>query len=216
MSKFQPLFEWISPAEAHIITETTQDGKLWLSGILMQAEVKNKNGRNYPLNEISGAVKSAQQRIIEANGIFGELDHPQTLQVNLDRVSHAIKQIDMSGTNATGRVEILNTPCGNIAKGLIESQVAIGISSRGAGAVGDVGDVSGFQFVTADLVAQPSAPDAYPKAVYEAIEMAQNGSKIMSLAEEIVEDTDHQDYIYKHLLKEISTLLSNGQFAKRK
>jgi len=212
MSKFQPLYEWISPEDAHIITETSEDGKLHLSGVIMQSEIPNKNGRTYPLNEISGAVKGAQQRIVEAGGIFGELDHPQSLQVNLDRVSHAIKQIDMSGTNATGKVEILNTPCGNIARGLIESQVAIGISSRGAGAVADGGSVSGFQFVTADLVAQPSAPDAYPKAVYEALEMAQNGQEIKTLAEELVHDPRAQAYLKKEILK----FLSEGLFAKRK
>ncbi|KKL94466.1 hypothetical protein LCGC14_1864360, partial [marine sediment metagenome] len=159
----QILVEELSAAEAQIVESTSPDGKdCWLSGIFMQAEVKNRNGRNYPLNEISTAVKNAQTRIAETNGIFGELDHPQSLTINLDRISHVITEINMNGSNAVGKAKLLDTPMGQIAKELVKSGVRLGVSSRGAGTVQESGGVEGFQFVTVDIVAQPSAEGAVP------------------------------------------------------
>jgi hypothetical protein len=208
----QLLIEELRPAECNLVTESTQDGKeMWLSGIFMQANIKNRNGRNYPLHEISTAIREAETRIKEQRGIMGELDHPQTLTINLDRVSHVITNLTLEGTNALGKAKLLNTPMGNIAKELSKSGVALGVSSRGAGAVADGGDVSGFQFVTVDIVAQPSAPNAYPSTVYESLELAKNGHNIIELAEAVRYDPAAQKYLKTEILKWLQT----GLFKKR-
>lgn len=207
------LIEELKPSEADVIVEqdAKADKNVYLSGILMQSGIKNRNGRNYPLDEISREVESANTRIQELNGIFGELDHPQTLTVNLDRISHVITEIKMDGANAIGRMRLLNTPMGQIGQTLVESGVRMGVSSRGAGTVGDDGIVSGFNFVTMDIVATPSAPGAMPESVYESLMEAKNGSQIVSLAESLVNDPKAQQYLKKEILKFLDTNI----FAKR-
>lgn len=212
MSSSILLIEELQPSECNLIQESSQDGKsLWLSGIFMQADLKNRNGRNYPLSEIAAAVEGSKNRITEQNGIMGELDHPQSLQINLDRVSHVITELWMQGNNAFGKAKLLNTPMGQIAQELIKSGVKVGVSSRGAGNVNESGGVTGFQFITVDIVAQPSAPNAYPGSVYESLQMAKNGHNIVTLAEQV----RHDDAAQKYLKKEIMKWLSEGLFAKR-
>ena len=207
------LIEELKPVEADVIVEQNagEDKSVYLSGIMMQSGIKNRNGRNYPLDEISREVESANIRIKELNGIFGELDHPQTLTVNLDRISHVITEIKMDGANAVGRLRLLNTPMGLIGQELVESKVRMGVSSRGAGTVGDDGMVSGFNFVTMDIVATPSAPGAMPESVYESLMEAKNGPQIVSLAESLVHDPKAQ----KYLKKEILNFLDKNIFAKK-
>jgi hypothetical protein len=206
------LVEELLPEECKLLTESAPDGKnMWLSGIFMQASIKNRNGRLYPINELSTAVKSAAQRIKEQNGLLGELDHPQSLSINLDRVSHVITEMRMEGNNVIGKAKLINTPMGNIAKELINAGFIPGVSSRGAGTVNESGGVSGFQFVTVDIVAQPSAPNAYPKTVFESLEQAKNGKQIMSLAESVRHDDTAQKYFKKEILK----WLSSGAFNKK-
>lgn len=206
------LIEELMPSECHLVQEATPDGKsLWLSGVFMQAGIKNRNGRVYPVTEISQAVEGALGRIKEQNGIMGELDHPQSLQINLDRVSHVITEMNMRGNDAIGKARLLATPMGNIARELINSGVKIGVSSRGAGNVNEGGDVSGFQFVTVDIVAQPSAPGAYPGSIYESLEHAKNGRNIITLAEDVRNDPVAQKYLKKEILKWLST----GLFQKK-
>lgn len=210
--KTQLLVEELSPTEAMIVEQQSSDGKdCWLSGIFMQAEIQNRNGRKYPLNEISTAVKNAQQRIKEANGIFGELDHPQTLTINLDRISHVITEMSMDGSNARGKAKLLGTPMGMIAKELVKSGVRLGVSSRGAGTVQESGGVQGFQFVTVDIVAQPSAPGAVPDAVYESLMASKHGSAALTLAEQVRNDPKAQ----KYFVKEFKKFLNEGLFAKK-
>jgi len=210
--KTQLLIEELMPSEASIITESSPNGgDTWLSGIFMQGDIKNRNGRVYPITEIQEAVKIACQTIRDRNGLLGELDHPQSLNINLDRVSHVITELNMSGSNAMGKAKLLNTPMGNIAKELINSGVSIGVSSRGAGTVNESGGVSGFQFVTVDIVAQPSAPNAYPQTVYESLEVARNGHHILSLAESVQQDAAAQKYLKTEIMKWLQT----GLFAKK-
>lgn len=209
----QLLFEELSPSQAGLIRESSTDGQnTWLSGIFMQGGIKNRNGRLYPLNEIQAAVKLASQRITETNGIFGELDHPQTLAINLDRISHVITNLTLEGSNAIGKAKLLSTPMGNIAKELANSGVALGVSSRGAGQVNEDGGVTGFNFVTVDIVAQPSAPNAYPSTIVEGLDFAKNGHNIMELAEAVRKDAAAQ----KYFKKEIQNWINTGLFAKRK
>lgn len=206
------LVEELRPSECNLIQESSQDGKShWLSGIFMQADLKNRNGRVYPLQEIANAVNSSKVRITEQNGIMGELDHPQTLNINLDRVSHVITELWMQGANAYGKAKLLNTPMGNIAQELTRAGVKIGVSSRGAGNVNESGNVDGFQFITVDIVAQPSAPNAYPGSVYESLMHAQNSKQIITLAEHVKHDPAAQ----KYLRDEILTWLKTGLFAKK-
>lgn len=209
----QLLFEELSPAQAGLITESSTNGQdMWLNGIFMQGNIKNRNGRLYPINEIQSAVNLGMQKIKETNGIFGELDHPQTLSINLDRISHVITDLRIEGNNAIGKAKLLKTPMGNIARTLAESGVALGVSSRGAGQVNEDGGVTGFNFVTVDIVAQPSAQNAYPSTVVEGLETARNGHNILSLAESMQHDPAAQKYLKEEIMKWLET----GLFAKKK
>lgn len=191
----QLLQETLTPVAA-AITEMRKGPDLYLKGIMMQAELKNGNGRVYPLAEISKAVEDAQKRIKDGFSICGELNHPDTLSINLDRVSHIITEVSMDGNNAVGKMKLLNTPCGNIAKALIEGGARIGVSSRGTGNVNESGHVADFAFTTVDIVSTPSAPDAYPSAVMEAL----GSKKVMSLAEAVVHDKKAQAYLKKEIM----------------
>ena len=207
------LVEELQPTECNIIQESSNDSKnMWLNGICMQSSIKNRNGRNYPLDEISAAVATAKQRIVESGGIFGELDHPQTLTINSDRISHVITEMWMHGNDAYGKAKLLNTPMGLIAQELLKSGVKIGVSSRGAGNVSESGDVQGFQFITYDIVITPSAPNAYPGMVYESLERARNGKQILTLAEQVRQDPAAQKYFKQEIMK----FLETGLFAKAK
>lgn len=213
----QMLIETLAPGMANMISESTSDGKnTWLSGVFMQADIRNRNNRVYPMREISEAVNNANLIIRETNGIFGELDHPQTLTINMDRVSHVITSLRMEGANAVGKMKILcgpsGTPCGNIAKALIESGVRIGVSSRGAGAVNESGEVNGFNFVTIDIVATPSAPGARPNSIYEALDANATGRRVLTLAEQMQQDEAAQ----KYFKAEIMRFVNQNLFAKRK
>jgi len=191
----QLLQETLTPSAA-ALCEMRQGQNLYLKGIMMQAELKNGNGRVYPLAEISRAVEEAQNRIKEGYSIMGELNHPDTLTINLDRVSHIITEVTMDGNNAVGKMKLLNTPCGNIAKALVEGGARIGVSSRGTGNVNESGHVDDFAFTTVDIVSTPSAPNAYPDAVMEAL----GNKKIMSLAEAVVHDKKAQQYFKKEIM----------------
>lgn len=204
------LIEELSPDTAQLME--AEDGKdLWLSGVFMQAEMKNRNGRVYPLNEIQNAVNLANTRITESSGIMGELDHPQTLTINLDRVSHVITEMRMQGNDAYGKAKLLSTPMGNIARELVKSGIRLGVSSRGAGTVNESGGVNGFQFVTVDIVAQPSAPGAVPDSIYESLMLNKHGAQAITLAEEVRNDPAAQ----KYLKREIQKFLAENLFSKK-
>lgn len=205
----QTLIESISPSTANIVCEASAGQTMWLSGVYMQADVKNRNQRVYPLSEMSEAVKKACSVIKENGGIFGELDHPQTLTINMDRISHAITELYMNGTDVYGKAKLLKTPMGLIAEELAKSGVRYGISSRGAGQVNEgSGMVSGFVFVTADLVATPSAPGAFPKPVYESLQNSKEGNKVLTLAESVREDVAAQKYFKKEILKFVENVFN--------
>lgn len=198
------LIETLNPNEGRIITEASEsNGKknFYLKGVFMQADVKNRNGRNYPLSEISTAVTNAAKQIQQHGGIFGELDHPQTLTINMDRISHVIKELSMNGANAVGKAQLLDTPMGQIAKTLAESGARYGVSSRGTGDVDESGNVKNFMFLTCDLVVTPSAPGAMPDPLYESLQQEARGRHVLTLAESVREDPRAQEYLKKELLK---------------
>jgi len=203
------LFEYKDYNSAKMLVEN--DGKeLWMKGIFLQADIRNQNERVYPLNEISKSVEQAAN-IIKSNGsILGELDHPETLSINLDKVSHVITDMWMEGNNGMGKMKILGgvdgTPSGKIAESLLKKGVKLGVSSRGSGNVDSYGKVSDFVIVTVDIVAQPSAPDAYPVAIYESLFNMKGGSRIHRLAEDTMHDHRAQGSFDKEMLKFIQQL----------
>lgn len=179
---------------------------LFLEGICIQGDIKNFNGRVYPTDQIRAAVNQINESIARDNGVPGELDHPQELQIHLDRVSHSIVKMWMDGPNGMGKLKLLPTPCGEIARTLLSSGVKLGVSSRGSGNVDHNGRVSDFEMLTVDIVAKPSAPSAYPIPVYEALSHRKFGNNIMDLAESVRHDVKAQKYLKQTLLRWVNEL----------
>ena len=201
------LKENLSYSQAKIITEASSDGKsMYMEGIFVQGEKRNQNSRVYPVQEISKAVKAIQEKIETGYSVLGEADHPDDLQVNLDRVSHMIEKMWMDGQDGYGRLKLLPTPMGNICKTLLENGVKLGVSSRGSGNVTEGGSVSEFEIQTVDIVANPSAPDAYPDPLYEQIMNGKRGNILLDVATAVNNDTIANQYLQKEVLKFIEKL----------
>lgn len=205
----QPLREHLSFDQAKLVIESKESasgGKdLYMKGIFIQGGKENHNGRTYGVNEISRAVESIQSRLKEGFSVLGEADHPDDLQVNIDRVSHMITEMWMEGENGIGKLKLIPTPMGNIIKTLLESGVKLGVSSRGSGNVTESGEVSDFEIVTVDVVAQPSAPDAYPAAIYERVMGSRRRAALMDVAYAVTYDRSAQ----KHLESEMRRFIQN-------
>jgi hypothetical protein len=197
MAKELVLIENIRPEAANLIIEDNQKTRSsYLSGIFMQADVLNGNQRKYPLAEITTAVNDINRRIKEGMSVFGELNHPDNLSIDLNNVSHIITEMYMDGANAIGKARIIeNHPKGQIVKAILEAGGKLGVSSRGSGNVNE-GVVSQFSLVTVDIVATPSAPNAFPGHVMESL---QDNNKIMTLAESVIHDDTAQKYFKKEL-----------------
>ena len=201
------LKENLTYSQAKIITEASSDGKsMYMEGIFVQGEKRNQNSRVYPVQEISKAVKAIQEKIETGYSVLGEADHPDDLQVNLDRVSHMIEKMWMDGQDGYGRLKLLPTPMGNICKTLLENGVKLGVSSRGSGNVTESGSVSEFEIQTVDIVANPSAPDAYPDPLYEQIMNGKRGNILLDVASAVNNDTVANQYLQKEVLKFIEKL----------
>ena len=161
-----------------VITEGKgADKKLYIEGVFLQSEIKNRNGRMYPFQVLEKEVGRYNEEYVKTKRALGELGHPDGPTVNLDRVSHRITSLSAEGTNFIGRAQIMNTPMGNIARSLLEDGVKLGVSSRGMGSIDkreDCGVVmDDFMLATAaDIVADPSAPDAFVNGIMEGKEWA--------------------------------------------
>jgi hypothetical protein len=129
--------------------------------------------------------------------VLGEVDHPDDLKINLDRVSHMITEMWMDGPNGYGKMKILPTPMGQLVRTMLESGVKLGVSSRGSGNISEYGggEVSDFEIITVDVVAQPSAPGAYPTPIYEHLMNTRGGMKAMGMAAEVRNDKRAQQYL---------------------
>lgn len=160
------------------LTETKESGEKehFIEGIFLQAGIKNRNGRVYPEEILEKEVDRYKKEIIENGRAYGELGHPSGPQINLDRVSHLIVELKKDGKNFTGKAKITDTPMGNIAKGLLKSGAKLGVSSRGMGSLkpmkeGVMEVQSDYKIATAaDIVADPSAPDAFVNGIMENVE----------------------------------------------
>ena len=203
------LREHLTFDQAGIVLENANEGKdLYLKGIMIQGGVRNANQRVYPVNEIGRAVKTLNDQITEGFSVLGEVDHPEGLNINIDRVSHMITECWMDGDNGYGKLKILPTPMGNLVKTMLEAGVKLGVSSRGSGNVAEDGSntVSDFEIITVDVVAQPSAPGAYPTPIYETLMNARGGMKAWELAQATKHDTKAQKYLKESLISMISKL----------
>jgi hypothetical protein len=194
--------------QAGLIVESANEGKdLYMKGICIQGGVKNANERVYPVNEIASAVKKLNDQVQTGNSVLGEVDHPEGLQVNLERVCHLVESMWMDGPNGFGKLKILPTPMGQLVKTMLDSGVKLGVSSRGSGNVNEAtGQVSEFEIVTIDVVAQPSAPNAYPQAIYEGLLNMKHGHKVLEIAKEAQHDNMVQKYLKDEVLKLIQDL----------
>ncbi len=198
--------------QAKMVLETTENDKggkdLYLKGICIQGGVKNANQRVYPVTEIGRAVNTLNDQISGGYSVLGEVDHPEGLNINLDRVSHMITEMWMDGPNGYGKLKVLPTPMGQIVQTMLESGVKLGVSSRGSGNVTEdgTGQVSDYEIITVDIVAQPSAPGAYPTPIYEQLLNTRGGYKAMNLARELEGDTKAQNYLKNSLVNIIKGL----------
>jgi len=207
--KLSYLREHLSFDQARVVLESDdKEGKnLFLKGIAIQGGIKNANGRIYPVSEITKAVKTLNDQVANGYSVLGEVDHPDDLKVNLDRVSHMITDMWMDGPNGYSKMKILPTPMGNLIRTMLESGVKLGVSSRGSGNVDDrSGEVAEFEIITVDVVAQPSAPGAYPTPVYEHLMNMRGGNKAFVVAQEVKEDPKAQKYLKEGLLQIIKGL----------
>ena len=206
------LTETLTFDQANMVVEHTENdagGKdLYLKGICMQGGVRNANQRVYPVNEISRAVNTLNDQIKGGYSVLGEVDHPEGLNVNLDRVSHMITEMWMDGPNGYGKLKIIPTPMGQLIQTMIQNGVKLGVSSRGSGNVKDdgSGEVSEFEIITVDAVAQPSAPGAYPTPIYEHLMDTRGGYKALQLAHELKGDEKAQKYLKESLVNIINGL----------
>jgi hypothetical protein len=207
--KLAYLREHLSFDQSGLVLESDdKDGKsLYLKGIAIQGGIRNQNQRVYPVREIETAVKTLNDQIQNGYSVLGEVDHPDDLKVNLDRVSHMITNMWMEGPNGYGKMKILPTPMGNLIRTMLESGVKLGVSSRGSGNVDDrTGEVAEFEIITVDIVAQPSAPGAYPTPVYENLMNTRGGNRAFRVAQEVQEDPKAQKYLREAMLKIINGL----------
>jgi len=203
------LRETLTFDQAGIVVETKDEhnGKsLYMKGICIQGGVKNANQRVYPVNEIQRAVSTLNDQVTGGYSVLGEVDHPEGLNINLDRVSHMVNEMWMDGPNGYGKMKILPTPMGQLVKTMLESGVKLGVSSRGSGNVKEdgSGQVSDFEIITVDIVAQPSAPGAYPEPIYKHLMNTKGGLKAFNSAR----DTQAQKYLKEQLINIIGKLQS--------
>jgi len=207
------LKEHLTFDRAGMVVESVSEGdkkNLYMKGIFIQGGVKNANERVYPVAEIEVAVQTLNEQITSGYSVLGEVDHPDDLKINLDRVSHMITSMWMDGANGFGKLKILPTPMGELVTTMLQSGVKLGVSSRGSGNVDDMnGKVSDFEIVTVDIVAQPSAPNAYPKAIYEGMMNMRHGHKLLDIAKDARGDKKVEKYLKEEVMRLIRDLKIN-------
>ena len=183
--------------------------KMYIEGVVLQGDIKNRNGRMYPVQTLAKEVDRYNESFVKKGRALGELGHPEGPTVNLDRVSHKITSLRQEGNNFVGKAQLLETPMGKIAKSLIAEGVTLGVSSRGVGSLKEDSDgckVVGEDFMlatAADIVADPSAPDAFVSGIMEGKEWVWEGG---ILREQIASQTK----------KKINTLVDQNRLEEHK
>ena len=203
-------------ARAQVLLEEAADGSgaktMKLKGVCIEGGVRNANERVYPVNEIAKAVDTINEQIKTGHSVLGEVDHPDDLKINLDRVSHMIENMWMEGPAGMGTLKILPTPMGELVKTMLTSGVKLGVSSRGSGNVDDRnGHVSDFEIVTVDVVAQPSAPNAYPTAIYEGLLNMRGGQRLLDMFKDPAKGNKAQRYVKEEVMRLIRGLKIEGK-----
>jgi len=201
-------------AGLEILSEEAQDGSktLKLKGVCIEGGVRNANERVYPVNEIAKAVDTINEQLKTGHSVLGEVDHPDDLKINLDRVSHMIEKMWMDGPAGMGTLRILPTPMGKLVETMLTNGVKLGVSSRGSGNVDDrTGHVSDFEIVTVDVVAQPSAPNAYPTAIYEGLLNHKGGQKLLDMFKDPAKSGKAQRYVKEEVMRLIRDLKIKGK-----
>ena len=197
-------------SNVQIITEGKGVNKrLYIEGVFLQGDLKNRNGRMYPMSTLEKEVDRYNEAFVQKGRALGELGHPDGPTVNLDRVSHKITSLVREGSNFRGKAQILNTPMGKIASSLLDEGVMLGVSSRGVGSLRENHNgikVVGEDFMlatAADIVADPSAPDAFVQGIMEGKEWVWDGG---ILREQLAEKTE----------KRINTLVDQNRLEEHK
>ena len=217
MARNTYLKEHLSFTQARVVLESEEaaDGSgktLYMKGICIEGGVRNANERVYPVHEIAKAVDTINEQIKTGHSVLGEVDHPDDLKINLDRVSHMIENMWMDGPCGYGKLKILPTPMGQLVKTMLDSGVKLGVSSRGSGNVNDSnGHVSDFEIVTVDVVAQPSAPNAYPTAIYEGLLNHKGGQRLLDMFKDPAKSNKAQRYVQEEVIRLIRGLKIEGK-----
>lgn len=189
--------------DVEVLSESNESGgkDYYVRGIIMQGDIKNRNGRIYPSNVLMKEVNRYNENYVSKNRAYGELGHPKGPTINLDRVSHMFKELNEDGSNIVGKAKVLDTPLGKIVKSLIDEKACIGISSRGLGTVKEnkngIMEVQGnFMLATAgDIVADPSAPDAFVEGIMEDVDWVFDEVNGWSMEEQNKFDKLHSEII---------------------
>ena len=203
-------------AGLELLSEEAHDGSglktLKLKGVCIEGGVRNANERVYPVDEIAKAVDTINDQIKTGHSVLGEVDHPDDLKINLDRVSHMIEKMWMEGPAGMGTLKILPTPMGELVKTMLTNGVKLGVSSRGSGNVNDAnGHVSDFEIVTVDVVAQPSAPNAYPQAIYEGLLNMRGGQRLLDMYKDPGSSNKAQRFLKSEVIRLIDDLKIRGK-----
>ena len=196
--------------KVEFITETTKKGgkRVFIEGVFLQGNICNRNGRMYPMETLSREVKRYTESFINKGRALGELGHPDGPTVNLDRVSHKIICLTAEGNNFIGKAQLLETPMGKIAQALISEGVCLGVSSRGVGSLKMTNEghkIVGEDFMlatAADIVADPSAPDAFVNGIFE--------------GKEWIYDSSKNQWLIESTKKKIDRLVETRQYQERK
>lgn len=201
------LAETIESERKPVVTEATVDNSsgekfFYLKGLFIEGETRNHNGRVYPANEIAKAVNSLNKRIKQFGPIAGELDHPEGLNINFNKISHVITEMSMRENNGYGTMRVINAGEGLIVGACIKAGMQVGVSSRGSGNVDGSGVVTDFDIITIDIVANPSAPNAYPQATLaESMMRNKHGKEALSLSQYYHDDAAAQRYFEESVVK---------------
>ena len=193
--------------------------KMYIEGVFLQGDIKNRNGRMYPVQTLAKEVGRYNESFVKKGRALGELGHPEGPTVNLDRVSHKIVSLTQEGNNFKGKAQLLDTPMGKIAKSLIGEGVTLGVSSRGVGSLKENSDgckVVGEDFMlatAADIVADPSAPDAFVSGIMEGKEWIWEGGilreSLASQTKKHINTLVDQKRLEEHKLNLFNDFLSN-------